>query len=72
MPSTDLPIALYRDEGKLHTYRGTQASKSSIDVYSCAGKLVRRINVRNFTALSDWLSLATADGHSGIKVLYAG
>ncbi|KAI9816858.1 MAG: hypothetical protein M1827_001503 [Pycnora praestabilis] len=37
-------IALYRDEEKLHTYRGTQAAKSSIDVYSCAGKLIRRIN----------------------------
>lgn len=37
-------IALYRDETKLHTFRGSQASKSSIDVYSCAGKLIRRIN----------------------------
>ncbi|KFY51994.1 hypothetical protein V496_08707 [Pseudogymnoascus sp. VKM F-4515 (FW-2607)] len=37
-------IALYRDEAKLHTFRGSQASKSSIDVYSCAGQLIRRIN----------------------------
>ncbi|KAI4132895.1 MAG: hypothetical protein LQ347_002386 [Umbilicaria vellea] len=37
-------IALYRDEEKLHAYRGTQAAKSSIDIYSCAGKLIRRIN----------------------------
>lgn len=37
-------IALYRDETKLHTFRGSQASKSSIDIYSCAGKLIRRIN----------------------------
>jgi len=36
--------ALYRDEKKLHSFRGSQASKSSIDVYSCAGKLIRRIN----------------------------
>lgn len=36
--------ALYRDESKLHSFRGTQASKSSIDIYSCAGKLLRRIN----------------------------
>jgi WD40 repeat protein len=36
--------ALYRDETKLHTFRGSQASKSSIDVYSCSGKLIRRIN----------------------------
>lgn len=37
-------IALYRDESKLHSFRGSQTSKSSIDVYSCAGKLIRRIN----------------------------
>ncbi|KAH7342777.1 vacuolar protein-like protein sorting vps16 [Rhexocercosporidium sp. MPI-PUGE-AT-0058] len=37
-------IALYRDETKLQTFRGSQASKSSIDLYSCAGKLIRRIN----------------------------
>lgn len=36
--------ALYRDEAKLQTFRGSQASKSSIDIYSCAGKLIRRIN----------------------------
>ncbi len=42
---TDSFSALYRDEDKLHTYRGSQASKSSIDIYSCAGKLIRRINV---------------------------
>ena len=40
----DFP-ALYRDEDKLHTYRGSQTSKSGIDIYSCAGKLIRRINV---------------------------
>ncbi|KAL8653739.1 MAG: hypothetical protein Q9210_001926 [Variospora velana] len=37
-------VALYRDEAKLHSYRGTQTAKSSIDVYSCSGKLIRRIN----------------------------
>ncbi|OCK81859.1 vacuolar protein sorting-associated protein 16 [Lepidopterella palustris CBS 459.81] len=37
-------VAIYRDEEKIHTYRGTQAAKSSIDIYSCAGKLIRRIN----------------------------
>ena len=40
----DFP-ALYRDEDKLHTFRGSQASKSGIDIYSCAGKLIRRITV---------------------------
>jgi hypothetical protein len=39
-----LDIALHRDETKLHSFRGSQASKSSIDLYSCAGKLIRRIN----------------------------
>ncbi|KAK2629233.1 hypothetical protein QTJ16_000053 [Diplocarpon rosae] len=37
-------IALHRDETKLHEFRGTKASKSSIDLYSCAGKLLRSIN----------------------------
>ncbi|PBP27460.1 vacuolar protein-like protein sorting vps16 [Diplocarpon rosae] len=37
-------IALHRDEAKLHEFRGTKASKSSIDLYSCAGKLLRSIN----------------------------
>jgi hypothetical protein len=39
--------AIYRDEEKLHTYRGPGASKSSIDIYSCAGKLIRSIDVRH-------------------------
>ncbi|KAF2259375.1 vacuolar protein-like protein sorting vps16 [Lojkania enalia] len=37
-------VAIYRDEEKVHTYRGAQAAKSSIDIYSCAGNLIRRIN----------------------------
>jgi WD40 repeat protein len=37
-------IALYRDETKLHSFRGSQAAKSSIDLYSSAGKLIRRLN----------------------------
>ncbi|KUJ22069.1 vacuolar protein-like protein sorting vps16 [Mollisia scopiformis] len=37
-------IALYRDESKLHSFRGSQASKSSIDLYSCAGKLLKSLN----------------------------
>ena len=45
--STDqLPTAIFRDEEKLHAYRGPGASKSSIDIYSCAGKLIRTINVQ--------------------------
>ena len=44
-PIADGFPALYRDEDKLHTYRGSQASKSGIDIYSCAGKSIRRINV---------------------------
>ena len=39
--------AVFRDEEKLHAYRGPGASKSSIDIYSCAGKLIRSINVRS-------------------------
>ncbi|CBX96515.1 similar to vacuolar protein sorting vps16 [Plenodomus lingam JN3] len=37
-------VAVYRDEEKLHTYRGPGATKASIDLYSCAGKLIRSIN----------------------------
>ncbi|KAI9827821.1 MAG: hypothetical protein M1832_004310 [Thelocarpon impressellum] len=37
-------IALYRDEERLHAYRASHATKSSIDIYSCAGKLIRRTN----------------------------
>lgn len=35
---------MYRDETKLHAFRGSQRAKSSVDIYSCAGKLIRRIN----------------------------
>ncbi|KAL8936002.1 MAG: hypothetical protein Q9211_004401 [Gyalolechia sp. 1 TL-2023] len=37
-------LALYRDAGKLHNYRGTQSARSGIDIYSCSGNLIRRIN----------------------------
>ncbi|KAL2024702.1 hypothetical protein VTK56DRAFT_6903 [Thermocarpiscus australiensis] len=36
-------IALYRDEEKLVAFQPTRSSKPSIDIYSCAGKLIRRI-----------------------------
>ncbi|KAK0621199.1 Vps16, N-terminal region-domain-containing protein [Bombardia bombarda] len=36
-------IALYRDEDKLVAFQPTKATKPSIDIYSCAGKLIRRI-----------------------------
>ncbi|KAK5001599.1 hypothetical protein LTR28_012465 [Elasticomyces elasticus] len=39
-------VALYRDEDKLHAYRGTQTAKPTIDIFSCAGKLIRSLNVR--------------------------
>lgn len=37
-------IALYRDESKIQTYRASQASKPSIDIYSYSGTLIRRLN----------------------------
>ncbi|KAK2873738.1 hypothetical protein FQN49_002117 [Arthroderma sp. PD_2] len=37
-------IALYRDERKLQRYRDAQTSKSSIDIYSCSGQRICRIN----------------------------
>ncbi|KAL8417667.1 hypothetical protein RB594_001354 [Gaeumannomyces avenae] len=36
-------VALYMDENKLVEYRAGQARKPSVDVYSCAGKLLRSI-----------------------------
>lgn len=41
----DEVVALYRDETKLQRYRDVQTAKSSIDIYSCSGKLISRINV---------------------------
>ncbi len=42
--SSDTRTALYRDESKITRYRGGSTAKSSIDIYSCAGKLISRIN----------------------------
>ena len=48
--------ALCRDEEKIHTYRGSQVAKTSIDVYSCSGKLIRRINVYHYA--TTWSNLS--------------
>ncbi|KAJ9202487.1 hypothetical protein DTO164E3_2927 [Paecilomyces variotii] len=37
-------IALYRDQSKLYRYRDAQTAKSSIDIYSCSGKIISKIN----------------------------
>ncbi|KAM5467397.1 Vacuolar protein sorting-associated protein 16 [Microsporum audouinii] len=37
-------IALYRDDRRLQRYRDAQTSKSSIDIYSCSGHRICRIN----------------------------
>ncbi|KAJ5894240.1 Vps16 N-terminal [Penicillium taxi] len=37
-------IALYRDESKPLRLRDKKAPRSSIDIYSCSGKLINRIN----------------------------
>ena len=65
----DFP-ALYRDEDKLHSYRGSQASKSGIDIYSCAGKLIRRINVGDACPWIRALGVAATDVYSGTKAQY--
>jgi WD40 repeat protein len=36
--------ALHRDEDKILAYRPNKSSKPSVDIYSCAGKLIRSIN----------------------------
>lgn len=38
-------VALYRDESKLYRYRHAQTARPTIDIYSCSGKLISRINV---------------------------
>ncbi|PYH49546.1 tethering complex subunit VPS16 [Aspergillus saccharolyticus JOP 1030-1] len=37
-------IALHRDESKPYRFREAQTTKSSIDIYSCSGKLINRLN----------------------------
>ncbi|KAK3680041.1 Vacuolar protein sorting-associated protein 16 [Recurvomyces mirabilis] len=36
-------VAVYRDESKIFSHRGAQTTKPTIDIYSCAGKLIRQI-----------------------------
>ncbi|KAK3357085.1 Vps16, N-terminal region-domain-containing protein [Lasiosphaeria hispida] len=61
-------VALYRDEEKLVAFHPAKASKPSIDIYSCAGKLVRSIpwdkgSVKGFGWSEDEkLLVVTADG----------
>lgn len=38
-----IQTALYRDENKLAVYQPSKSSKPTIDIYSCAGKLLRSI-----------------------------
>ena len=37
--------ALHRDDDKLQAFTGSQKAKLSIDIYSCAGKLLKQIIV---------------------------
>jgi hypothetical protein len=37
-------VALHRDESKVYSYRGGQAAKAGIDLYSCSGQLISRLN----------------------------
>ena len=69
-PEADTFPALYRDEAKLHTYRGSQTSKSGIDVYSCAGKLIRRLNVGGACSWLGALVVAATNVYSGTKAQY--
>ncbi|EEQ89941.1 hypothetical protein RJZ56_004756 [Blastomyces dermatitidis] len=61
-------IALYRDESKLQRYRDAETAKSSIDIYSCSGKRISRINwehgsIRGLGWLDDErLLVVTQDG----------
>ena len=72
IPEADGFLALYRDEDKLHTYRASNASKSSIDIHSCAGKLIRRINVGDASSEIKILDVVATDVYSGTKAQYVG
>ncbi|PSK43119.1 hypothetical protein B9Z65_7073 [Elsinoe australis] len=37
-------VAIYRDESKVHSFRGASSAKPTIDIYTCAGTLINRIN----------------------------
>ena len=53
-------VALYRDESKLSRYRDAQTARSSIDIYSCSGKLISRIIVCYTSASSAGLAKLTS------------
>jgi hypothetical protein len=36
-------VAFYRNEDRIATYRGAASSKTTVDVYSCSGKLLNRL-----------------------------
>jgi hypothetical protein len=42
-------LALHRDETKPYRFRDAQTAKSSIDIYSCSGKRINKLNV-SFTS----------------------
>ncbi|KAF4553814.1 Vps16-like protein [Elsinoe fawcettii] len=37
-------LAIQRDESKVHPFRGASSAKSTIDIYTCAGTLISRVN----------------------------
>ena len=39
----DVTLAIYRDESKIVSYRPSKSAKPGIDIYSCAGKLLKSI-----------------------------
>jgi vacuolar protein sorting-associated protein 16 len=66
--TSNTTTALYRDEEKVIPFQATKPSKPSIDIYSCAGKLLRRItwDQRSIKGLGwsedEKLLVVTADG----------
>ncbi|KAK5119098.1 hypothetical protein LTR62_000309 [Meristemomyces frigidus] len=62
-------VALYRDESKIFSHRGSQAVKPTIDIHSCAGKLIRQIACDRGTikaigwSVDERLLVVTEDGN---------
>jgi hypothetical protein len=63
--------ALRRDETKIYAVRNPQTAKPTIDIYSCAGKLIRQINCdRDVTAGLGWSedeTLLVVNNNGGVR-----
>ena len=60
-------LALHRDASKIYQYRPADPRTSTVDIHTCAGKLIKRLNVRESRPLTrpcptDLLTMLQWDG----------